>query len=468
MVNIQTDLNNFSVVDELLSLFSSCEENFPLTIQAKVILPDISICPCCNGKLSKNGYNECQNRQAKSFGLSMKKGRLICTTPGCTYQLNIQKPVLNQWFLKLNDILESIMLSLKTKKLSAEDIAQHIEETYGLKISNESIRSKLKRIMDQIKKPIPIKEPSGVIVHDEQFVKIKGIELKRISAVDANNSNVYYDQLHNDRTTETIIPICRELKKFVDKLRAVVIDGLTASKKAYSEEFIDILVQYCLFHFAKNVRDAYKEEVGYGKGKSTIPLDHLIGFFSIMNIFFDHEREIIFLRNLQKECNEDIERIVHSGYPLNKMQEYIENRKRSYDYRATGLLQDIKKARRRKNGIKLTLRSEEQARELLEKAKLENVFPKQVQKQINRLEKDWVSFTHCMRDSTIPPTSNKVEQYYAITLNWVEKNNLQSEEQFYQKQKFFLMNRYNIPLFRQGIFMDFLKATFSMIWVFGT
>jgi len=284
MVKIQTDLKNFAVFEELFSLFSPCEGTFPLTIQAGIILPDISRCPLCEGKLSKNGYNECKNRRAKSFGLSMKKGRLICMTPGCTFQINITRSVLNQWFLRLNDFLESTMLSLKTKKLSEEKIAQHIEDTYNLTISDEYIRDKLKRIMEQTNKPIPAKEPSGVIVHDEQFVKIKGVNLKRISAVDANNPNVYYDQLHIDRTTRTTIPICRELKKFVVKLRAVVMDGLIASKKAYAEEFIDILIQCCLFHFAKNVREAYKEEVGYGKGRSIIPLDNLIGFFSIINI----------------------------------------------------------------------------------------------------------------------------------------------------------------------------------------
>ena len=171
-----------------------------------------------------------------------------------------------------------------------------------------------------------------------------------------------------------------------------------------------------------NVREAYKEEVGYGQGCSCIPLEHLIGFFSIMNIFFDHEREIYELRVLQKELNNHIERINKSSYDFNKKQEYIDNYKRNYDKKARLYLKDIRKARRRKLGIKLSLRTEEQAKELLEKAKLENVFPKKVQKQIKRLEGNWVNFTHCLRDKKIPPTSNKVEQYYAISLNWIEKN----------------------------------------------
>lgn len=468
MVKIQTDLNNFSVFDRLLALFAPLEQGFSLTIQDGIILPDVANCPVCNNKLAKNGYNESQNRQAKAFGLSLKKGRLICTNENCNFQINIPQSVLNTWFSKLSDLLECIMVSLKTKKLSPKTIAEHIEDTYKLSISDEYIRVRLNEIMELTDKPMPVEKASGVIVHDEQFVKIKGMGLKRISAVDANNPNVYYDQLHEDRTTETTVFVCRNIKKFVDNLRAVVIDGLTASKKAYTEEFIGILVQSCLFHFAKNVRDAYKEEVGYGKGKSSIPLDQLIGFFSIINIFFDHEREIIHLHSLQKELNEHTERILHADYSSAKKIEYIEDTKRRYDYKAAEFLHEIRKARRRKNGIKLCLRTEEQAKELLGKAKLENVFPKQVQKQIERLEREWVSFTHCMRDNTIPATSNKVEQYYATTLNWVEKNNLQSEEQFYQKQKFFLMKRYDIPLFRSGIFTEFLKTTFSLLLIFGT
>ena len=62
-----------------------------------------------------------------------------------------------------------------------------------------------------------------------------------------------------------------------------------------------------------------------------IPLPHLIGFFSILNIFFDHDREIAELRCLQKELNENIERINHSTYSNEKKEEYIEDYKKKYD-----------------------------------------------------------------------------------------------------------------------------------------
>jgi len=468
MVRIQTNLNNFSVVDEIKILFSELEIKYNIYInECGVIVPDMKQCPCCARILSRNGYNECQDKRAKGFGLLFKKGRLVCPTKGCRFVFNLPQSVLKPWFSRLENFIEGIILSLRAKKVSSTGIVQHLKEIHGISFSDEYIRQKIQELTNQIKHPEPREKPSDVVVHDEQFTKIKGIDFKRISTVDANNKNVYYDKLHSDRTEETIRDVCRELKKNLKEIRAAVIDGHTASKNAYKEVFVDILIQYCLFHFAMNVRDAYKDEVGYGKGKSMIPLQHLIGFFSILNIFFNHDREINKLHDLQKELNENIERINNSNYSTEKKAEYSEDYRKKYDRKASKFLRELRNARRRKHGIKLILRTEEQAKELLGKAKLENVFPKTVQKQIARLEKEWVNFTHCLRDTTIPPTSNKVEQYYALTLNWVEKNNLQSKDQFYREQKFSLMKRYGLPLIKQGIFSDFLRTTFVTLLTFS-
>lgn len=467
MMKIQTNLNNFSVAKEIFSLFSSQNKEYGIIIEKGKIIPDIHFCPHCNNKISQNGANECKDQKAKAFGLLLKKGRIICSNPNCDFQINIPQNIFESWFSKLLDFIESEILSLGTKKVSSQKIAQHICETKGISFSDEFIRLKLKELMSKTELPSPKEKISGVVIHDEQFLKIKGIELKRITTIDANNPNVYYDQLHSNRNEETIIEVCRELKKKNQEIRAVVIDGHTASKNAYEEVFIDILVQYCLFHFTKNVRDAYKDEVGYGKGKSMIPLQHLIGFFSIINIFFDHDREIMYLRELQTELNENIERVNNSNYLTEKKEEYIEDYRKKYDKKSSRYLKECRNIRRRKNGMKLILRTEEQAKELLEKAKIENVFPKEVQKQIVRLEKEWVNFTHCLRDKTIPPTTNKVEQFYGLTLNWVQKNNLQSEKQFYQEQKFSVIKRYNVVIIKKGIFLSFLKTTFVLLLIFG-
>lgn len=467
MVKIQTNLKNFSIFSRM-SAFLCAVIPYRLFINEKgIILPELTICPICHSKISKNGYNESKSCRAKSFGLSLKKGRVSCSNPNCNFKINLSQTIFNGWFEKLAELIESVILCLGTKKLSCSDIKDHLKNTFGISVSCEYIRTSLKKLMDTIKEPSIQFEPSGVVIHDEQFVKIKGVDLKRISTVDANNANVYYDKLHQNRNEETTIEVCTEIKKAVEKIYSVVVDGCIASQNAFKKVFHGIIIQFCLFHFIKNVRDAYKEEVGYGTGRSRIPLDYLIGFFSIINIFFNHDRELNYLRELQKELNEHLHRINSSNYSSSKKEEYTKDYKEKYDLKAAKYLKEIRKIRRRKNGMKLELRTEEDAKKLFLDAKMYNVFPKKVQKQIDRLERGWVNFTHCMRDDTIPPTSNKVEQFYAMTLNWIEKNNLQSEEQFYSQQKFALIKRYNLPLIREGIFSDFLQMTFVLLLVFG-
>lgn len=467
MMQIQTSLKNFSVFEDLFSFFSGLNIDYDILIENGIVRADRKNCPECTSPLSLNGYNNCTDKHAKQFGLSLKKGKLICSNSNCTFSYNVKKEVFESWFSQFEEYIETIILSLKKKKLSPNKIAEHIQETMNHSYSGDYISDKIKRIIDDMNKPLPQEILSGVIVHDEQFVTIKGEQMMRIAAVDANNSNVYYDNLERDRKEETIIQVCEKIKEDIKELLAVVLDGHVASRNAYSKIFRGLLIQYCLFHFAMNIREAYKEEVGYGQGSSCIPLQHLVGFFSIMNIFFDHDREIVALRNLQKELNEHVTRINTARYSLIEKQKYIEDYKEKYDLKARKYLHEVRKARRRINGIKLVLRTEEQAQQLLQKARIENVFPKKVQKQINRLEKNWENFTHCLRNNKIPPTSNKVEQYYGTTLNWVEKNNIQSEKQFYDEQKLFIYSRYKISTFRQGLFSDLCKKTFLLLSIFG-
>lgn len=472
MIGIHSTLKNFFVAKDISQLLAGFPDlKFGLHIDEHGVIHPVLIgnkCPRCSTKLSNNGYNHSQERVGEHLGLKFKKGKLVCPNKRCNFQLSIPKEIIRllngafwEWF-------DNEIISLGTKGLSPGAIAQHLKEMGIVSFSDEYIRLKLKEFTKKTQQPSPMGKPSGVIIHDEQFLKIKGREFKRITTLDAHNQNVYHDKLYNDRTEETMKNVFQELKKTLNGIiRAAVIDGLVASKNALKKVFDDIIIQFCLFHFFKNVRDAYIDEVGYGKGRHYLPLDHLIGFFSITNILFDHDREINELRKLQEERNEHILRLNSSDLPFTKRQDYIEDYKMKYDEKARKYLREVKKIRRRKNGIKLTLRTEEQAKELLKDAKKFNVFPKKVQKQIARLEKNWKSFTHCLRDKTIPPTTNKIEQFYALTLNWIDKNNLQSEEEFYQEQKFSLFKRYNIPFFKSGSFATFLKTTFALFLTFG-
>lgn len=469
MAKIQSTLNNFSVLDTIKQTISGFEASckFKLILDKNgVIRPEINSCPKCNSKTLHNGYNLSSNKKLSQFGFLSKNGKVCCSN--CNWSLSVPTKIFQDWISKFDDFILGTALSLRSKGMSNPKITDHISEMSIINVSSEYIRKKVSEAIDFIDKPNPQYVPSEVIIHDEQFLRIKGIEMKRITQLDANNPNVYYDKPHSDRSQKTIEQVCIKLKNMVGQVRAVVMDGYTGAQKAFMSIFSTILIQFCLFHFAKNVKDAYKESVGYGKGRSTLPLQHLIGFFSILNIFFDHEREIYQFRRLQNKMNEHILRINKDKFvSLVKKQEWIQDLNQQYDKKALKFLREIKKARRRIKGIKLKLRTEEEAKMLFEIAKLENVFPKKVEKQLKRLEKNWLNFTHCMRDPTIPPTSNKVEQLYSLTLNWIDKRTLQSEDEFYTKQKFSLFRRYGLTFIKEGLMSKFLETTFAMFLIFG-
>jgi len=468
MLTIQTTLNNVSFLDLLKNCFGHIKSAHHLTLARGILSYALTACPLCNSPVCRDGYNIASNRHTTTAGTKIKKGKVRCTKQGCRFSLCVDKTITEQLLAPFTDLYESIMVSLRSRKCSAATIAGFLKDLF-VPYSDEHIRKKVDELLAEHETPPPQHPPTGVIVHDEQFAKIKGAELMRISVLDAGNPNVYYDELEADRQAETISGVCKQIKGKVDNLFAIVIDGCGSARAAYRQAFPESSIQNCLFHYAMNVRGAYSDEVGYGKGRRSFPLEHLIGFFCIMNVFFDHEREIIELRELQKKLNEHLQRINRNPhYKAAEKEKFADDVAKKYAAKAATYLRKVKQARRRKQGIKLQLRTEEQAKSLLEKAKLENIFPKEVTKQIQRVEKKWEDFTHCMRDSRIPPTSNKAEQYYAATLNWVEKNNLQSEGEFYDLQKIGLMKRYGIPFVKEGVFSDFLERLLSLKLAFDS
>jgi len=468
MTKIQTTLTNFSVSEAIGHLCSEIEHRYKLFIDSNgTIYPDINACPLCDSKLSRNGSNPCKNSKVTLFGLNLKKGRLVCTNSDCKFQICTDNLIVDAWLEVLNNIIYNEIIDLSKNKLSNKKIADHIKKNIGIVISPEYVRLRRKSIIDGLMFPEYTLPCSNVIVHDEQFVKIKGKEMKRISVIDAHNPNVYYDELEEDRSYSTIVNICNKIKDKGIEVKAVVSDGLAAAKKAYKFVFPDAVIQNCLHHLFDNVKDAYKKSVGYGKARAILPLDHLIGFLSLVDVFFDHQREIIYLRQLQEKRNEHINRINKEILFVEKKKEYIDDYKLKYDSLASEYLFEVNKIQRRKNGIKPLLRTIEEAEEIFKRIQIENVFPKMVEKQIKRLEKDWTYFTYCLIDDDIPATSNKVEQFYALTLNWIDKNNLQSVKQFYDLQKLNLYERYSISLIKQGSFLNFLKITFKLQMFFS-
>ena len=270
---MQANLKKISIVEYLLDFFKSGSKTltFRLHIDKNgIIRPILPCCPMCSESLSKNGSKEIDTKLTQAMGLEIRVGKVKCKNIHCPFSYTLSSKIVHQWFATFKTVVDNISVSLRVQGLSSGSISTHIRDLYNITVSTEYVRKRLKILLDDLPLPEPQEKPSGVFVHDEQFVKIKGVDLKRISTIDANNKNIYYDKLHSDRGEETQTEVANKVKQKVSHCYAAVMDGLVAAHNGFLKVFCyRFLIQFCLFHFAKNVRDAYKEEVGYGKGRST-------------------------------------------------------------------------------------------------------------------------------------------------------------------------------------------------------
>jgi len=332
MISIQSKLINFSIIKKIFSFFEDiCKRTkYPLHLDEDGVLrPNIKTCPLCSSEISKNGSNPIRSKLVLEMELKIRKGRVKCSNKNCSFKLNVSSSLLKGWLKSFKSLVDSITVSLGTKRVSAPKISEHIKDVYHIPISSEYIRQRLNNLIGEMNVPEPQHESSGVVVHDEQFLKIKGIDFKRISTLDANNPNIYHDRLYSNRDQETQTEVVLDVKSKVKNLYAAVLDGLSASRNAFEDVFYGIIIQNCLFHYGQNVKKAYKDEVGYGKGRSMLPLQHLIGFFSILNIFFDHERELFKLRELKNEMSEHIKRLNETPLTPTLRDKYKEDYKKT-------------------------------------------------------------------------------------------------------------------------------------------
>mgnify|MGYP006309265877 CR=1 FL=1 len=129
MVRIQSNLNNFSVLDELKKILLSFEKccGYSLFLDKNGILrPDIKSCPRCKANFLHNGYNLTINKKAKKFGILPKKGKLQCLN--CGFTITIPKKILDDWFTKYDNWIIANALSLISKGLSRKT-ANRVAET---------------------------------------------------------------------------------------------------------------------------------------------------------------------------------------------------------------------------------------------------------------------------------------------------------------------------------------------------
>lgn len=464
---VETNLNNFFVFQTKNIGFS--QDNIILTKNNKLQLIS-RICPLCQEPdIIFNGSKKDDRIIVKELGLTLYKGQYICKK--CKSTGIVRSEELDEWIKQFKEIIKNTVISLAANKLSFEKTSQHIKDIFGRDISIEWVRQLYNRAIKKLRRS-KAKTVSGYFNYDEQHLKRNGKEVVRITIIDAITKTIILDKKFEDKTKETVTKaIKKALKKYEKKIKCFICD-MDDKYPAILEELYgkEVKLQWCVFHLFKHINKEFTEGCGYGKAKRKLSLMNEYNKMSLFNIFFNHDKELFFLKKLMKKLEQRKSLLDKSSLSRKEKENLIleyedELRKEYKEYCRT-----LKKNRRRKGFAKLKKRTYKKALELLEQIRaMIDLYPKKIINRIRKIIENWNRFNVGLRDRKVPLTNNNLEQYYSATLHQVEKKRFRSDEAIEVRLKVNFLRNNGSRLFDKVNFIEFLRLTsvVSLLFSFG-
>lgn len=463
---IEANLNNFFVFQTKNIDFS--QDNIILTKDNKLRLISRECPNCQKPDIIFNGSKQDNRIIVKELGLTLYKGQYVCKK--CKATGIVRSEELDKWIEQFKEIIKNTVISLASNKLSFEKTSQHIKDVFGRNISIEWVRQLYNRAIKKLRRSKP-KTVSGYFNYDEQHLKRNGKEVARITIVDAITKTIILDKKFEDKTKETITNAIRKaLKKYEKKIRYFICD-MDGKYPAILEELYGkkVKIQWCIFHLFKHINKEFTEGCGYGKAKRKLSLMNKYNKMSLFNIFFNHDKELSFLKKLMKKLEQRKSLLSKSSLSEKEKEKLLlehedELRKEYKKYCRT-----LKKNRRRKGFAKLKRRTYKKAEELLNQIKsIIDLYPKKLVSRIRKIIEHWDKFSMGLRDRKVPLTNNNIEQYYSATLHQVEKKRFRSDEAIDISLKVSLLKNNNRRLFDKIDFIGFLRLTSVVSLLFSS
>ena len=467
MMMIETNLNNFFVFQTKNIGLGENSKDFTLT--ANNIFRQLHRrCFCGSNKVVHNGYKPDERIIVRELGLEIKRGQ--CSCRACEATWTVRPEEVDVWVKQLKQIINNEIISLAANKLSFEKTAEHIKNIYGKDISIEWVRRLYNRAIKRLKIKKP-KDVSGYFNYDEQHIKENGEEVVRITIIDAIKKEVMLDKKFKNKGKETVTgAIKKALKKYEDKIRCFIVD-MDRQYPFILEELYGrkVKVQWCIFHLFKLINKEFREGCGYGKAKRKLGLINEYNKMSLFNIFFNHDKELLFLRKVMKKLEQRKALLDKASLSRkekeNLVLEYEDELRKEYQK----YCRTLKKNRRRKGFAKLKKRTYKKAEELLEQVKaMIDLYPKKIVNRIRKIIEHWDKFSIGLRDKKVPLTNNNIEQYYSATLHQVEKRRFRSEEAIESRLKVSVLKNNKRKLFSRIDFIGFLQLTAKINFIFSS
>jgi len=464
---IETNLNNFFVFQTKNIDFS--QDNIILTKDNKLQLISRKCPNCQKPDIIFNGSKQDNRIIVKEIGLTLYKGQYLCKN--CKTTGIVRSEELDEWIKQFKEIIRNTVISLAANKLSFEKISQHIKDIFGKNISIEWVRQIYRRAIKKLRRSKP-KRVSGYFNYDEQHLKRNGKEVVRITIIDAITKTIILDKKFEDKTKKTIsMAIKKALRKYEKQVKCFICD-MDDKYPAILEELYgkEVKLQWCVFHLFKHINNEFTEGCGYGKAKRKLSLMNEYNKMSLFNIFFNHDRELYFLKRLMKKLEQRKSLLDKSSLQKeekeNVILEYEDTLRKEYrEYCRT-----LKKNRRRKDFAKLKKRTYKKALALLYQINtIVGLYPKKLISRIKRIIEHWDKFSLGLIDRKVPLTNNNLEQYYSAKLHQVEKKRFRSDEAIEARLKVSVLRNNSRKLFGKINFIKFLRLTsvVNLLFSFG-
>ncbi len=435
MVTIASNFNNFSEIPNLQNVFKEFGNEFEHTennIFRRKIPPQ---CTECGNYMVHNGYNEYTKN---GLGI-IKIGKYLCKH--CGKMLEEKRTAWEKIKTEFFNLLGLIYQQLRLNHVSYQGISGVLNLIFPQ--SKDTIFRGFNHAMEDVE--IPPLENVLIVHYDEQFPKEGRCQKFRLTILDAKSKRQLADELFDDKSPETIKQFL--ISKFdTAKPIFIVTDFGTSYPKILKEVFGDNLIhQYCLLHLNKLI-------VGDFPKNTTIAQELLK--YRLLNIFYNREKEIEMLRQLELEEREIIQ---------NKevYKSWIKKAKNDF-YRFVHELELSRRRNKENLGINSLDRAESNFNELMNEI---SSFDEQIQKRLKMIKKYWTNLTVFHYVPGAPATNNALENYYSTSLKTHRKKQFRTDKGILNQIKLASMKRaglFNEPkptfleLFR--LFIPFINS----------
>ena len=439
MTVIATNFINLPFAHQILDAFKAYSNEYEFTAESvfrKIIPP---ACPHCGRQMSHNGYNKYH-----VLGTAIiKLGKYYCKN--CNISPQEENTFLDNIKLEVGKIFTNLYHVLRSHDVSYEGISEVMNCL--IPQSRDTVCRKFSNSVANVQ--LPEASPIRIINYDEQHPKAGRSQKYRLTLLNAETHEVIAEELSDSKSQNVIKPFFENnLKKTIEKSTPVFI--VTDLGKGYAELIREVfngnaIHQYCIFHLNQIIIKEFPRNA---------PMKDELIKYRLLNIFYDRDDELNYLRNI---CEEETSINFKDEKEGNEWRKNAKIRFHRFLHE-----QELTRRRAHKN-----LRSRNYYESHVIMTELLNdahSFSLIVQRRLGKIQKDWNHFTAFQRVDNAPATNNAIENYYSTSLKGQSKKQLRTDNGINLHMKLSSMKRFDM-IGKPKI--TFLEAVLKLIPFFG-